>query len=100
MTLQTDEFIRRFFFMYYLIALYGYATSACWQQKPQRSHYIMPRNPGAEKTITKDNDKKGDLAGTAVQNYRNRCHGLSHLSERKNVQNRTTASVRCNSRRS
>jgi len=32
------------------------------------------------------------LAGTAPQNLRHRCHGLSRLSERKNVHSRTAAS--------
>jgi len=48
MALQAGEFIRRFFFMFYPLAMYGYAISACWQietAKTTSRHAVSSSEP-------------------------------------------------------
>src|SRR4030066_415467 len=59
--------------MYCPFAMYGYVTSACRQNRDKRK------------------DQTGNLAGTVAQNLRDRCHHLSRLSKRQDVQNRASA---------
>ena len=92
MTLKTDEFIRRFLLhvlpdRFVRIRHFGLLANRNRKDNVTACHKML----GGVKNATK-RKKAGDLAGATAQNLRNRCHGLFRLSERQNVQNRTTAS--------
>ena len=49
--------------------------------------------PGNRQNCNKRKSQAGNLAGTVAQNLWNRCHYLSRMSERKDVQNSTVTAL-------
>jgi hypothetical protein len=61
------------------------------KQKPQRQHRVMSWVPRNRQNRNKRKSQAGNLAGTVAQNLRDRCHYLSRMSERKDVQDSAVA---------
>ena len=94
MTLKADEFIRRFLLhvlpsRYVRIRHFGLLANRNRKDNIALCRKIL----GDGKTVTQENNQTGDLAGTVAQNLRDRCHPLSRMSERKNVQGGAAASL-------
>jgi len=92
MTLHADEFIRRFL-LHVLPARYVRIRHFGLLANRNRKDNIASCREflGTGKTVTKEKARQGILAGTATQNLRDRCHYLSRMPERKDVQDSAAA---------